>query len=383
MALGAAAALGLLSKLSFLVFFPLAGAVLLLCYTRSMPGTRPRAGSRLISARFGYVTALLLVWAGYRFSVGPLATKADTPTAQEAAALAEGRLYARAYRLAAAPIYPAAELFQGVAMLRRKNQDGQKGYLLGEVRTTGWWYYYPIALAVKTPLAFLLLAAVGAAAVWVEADPKHRWARAAPLLAAAAILLAAMPSRINIGSRHVLPIYVLLSISAAGGALTLWRWRPDRRLGRVMAVALIGWQIQTSLAASPDYVAYFNELSRLSAEPILVDADLDNGQDLLRLADTLRKWRPSPLWIAYAGSADLDQYDLPPYRLLPSHQPVTGFVAISLYDLKLGPVDARTTDDFAWLESHRPVATVGKSIRIFRISDARDSFSERPGTRSE
>jgi hypothetical protein len=331
-----------------------------------------------VSARFAYGTALILVWAGYRFSVGPLATAADAPAAREAAARTpEGSLAARGYRLSAAPIYPAAELFQGVAMLRRKNQEGQKGYLLGQVRTTGWWYYYPIALAVKTPIAFLLLVTVGTVAVWTERDPRRRWAGAAPLLAAAAILLAAMPSRINIGSRHVLPVSVLLAIPAAGGVTALWHWRRARRLGAVAAVALVGWQIGASLAAAPDYVAYFNELARLRTEPILVDGDLDNGQDLLRLADTLRARRPSPLWIAYAGSADLDRHDLPPYRLLPPRRPVAGWVAISLYDLKLGPVDAATTDDFAWLEAYRPVATVGRSIRLFHVPGA-DSLRGRP-----
>ena len=49
-------------------------------------------------------------------------------------------------RLAAAPVFPAPALFEGVGQLAAKNRAGHKSYLLGEVRDTGWWYFFPVAL---------------------------------------------------------------------------------------------------------------------------------------------------------------------------------------------------------------------------------------------
>ena len=109
--------------------------------------------------RLTYAAALLTIWAGYRFSVGPLIAPAAVG---EAAAPAGASAPPPALdRLARAPVFPAPALFEGLGELAAKNRAGHKSYLLGEVRTTGWWYFFPVALAVKTPLPFLLLVAAG------------------------------------------------------------------------------------------------------------------------------------------------------------------------------------------------------------------------------
>jgi hypothetical protein len=366
-ALGAAVGLAVLSKLSALLFLPVGFIALLACHLLLHRAERHAAPSRLIPIRIVYLTALILIWVGYGCSVGPLATSADVPVEQRGEAVAQGGyLYRRAHRIAELPIYPAAELFQGLAVLRLKNQSGQKGYLLGEVRSSGWWYYYPVALGVKAPIAFLMLCFIGVAVLRSEGKPR-RWELAVPALAAGLVLLAAMPSRINIGSRHILPVFVLMSVPAAGGLKALWSYRRLGWTGPAIASLLLAWQLAVSIEAHPDYIAYFNELASGRSTPVLVDSDLDNGQDLGRLADTLRQLRPSPLWIAYAGSADLTKHGLPAFRLLPPREPVTGWIAISLYDLKLGPVDAPTHDDYAWLEACEPRATVGKSILLYFV----------------
>jgi hypothetical protein len=71
--------------------------------------------------------------------------------------------------------------------------------------------------------------------------------------------------------------------------------------------------------------------------------------------------------LAYAGSATVAEHGLPPVTWLEPHRPVKGWVAASLYSLKLGSLDRPGHDDFAWLEHYTPVATVGKSIRLYYI----------------
>ena len=56
-------------------------------------------------------------------------------------------------------------------------------YLFGRRSQFGWWYYYPVVLAVKTPLPFLVLLFIGLGVSLREVQP-----RAGRVLAAAGVL---------------------------------------------------------------------------------------------------------------------------------------------------------------------------------------------------
>ena len=362
LALGLALALALLSKLSALLFLP-ATAIAVALWRRGERG-ESEAGSgrtRTTRLRLTYGVVLLTVWAGYRFAVGPLVTAAATHAEPRpgASGIVE--------RLARAPVFPAPALFEGLGELVAKNRAGHKSYLLGEVRHTGWWYFFPVALGVKTPIAFLLLCAAGVLAASRAPPGTPRRRRLEPAIIALAILLVCLPSRINIGLRHVLPIYPFLAITAGVGLASLGRARRAAPAGPAIAAVLLAWHLVSSARAHPDYLAYFNEVAGDHPERILVDSDLDNGQDLKRLADTLRARRIGAVWLAYAGSATVAEHGLPPLRWLEPHQPARGWVAASLYSVKLGSLGLPGHDDFAWLERHRPVARVGRSILLYHI----------------
>jgi hypothetical protein len=118
--------------------------------------------------------------------------------------------------------------------------------------------------------------------------------------------------------------------------------------------------------AHPDYLPYFNQLAGGHPERILLDSDLDWGQDLGRLADTLRSRGVPYVWIAYHGKVDLSRQGLPPFTELPPEQPVTGWVAASLFSLALGE-QGGPIDSYAWLRPYQPVARVGHSILLYYI----------------
>ena len=311
--------------------------------------------------RLTYATLLLTVWAGYRFAVGPLVVPESAHPATGPAA------WPSLDRLARAAVFPAPALFEGIGQLAAKDRAGHKSYLLGEVRTTGWWYFFPVALAVKTPLPFLLLTGAGLVVACRTTSGPDRRRRLEPGAFALAILIVCLPSRINIGLRHVLPVYPFLAILAGIGVAGLWRAKRARPAARILAVVLVGWQLAASAAVHPDYLAYFNELAGHHPERVLIDSDLDDGQDLKRLADTLRARRIPSVALAYAGSATVAEHGLPPVRWLEPHRPDTGWVAASLYSIKLGSLDRPGHDDFAWLERYHPVALVGRSIRLYYI----------------
>jgi hypothetical protein len=162
-------------------------------------------------------------------------------------------------------------LFQGIDDLRMHNYDGHLSYLFGELSTRGWWYFFPVVLVFKTPLPFLVLAL--ASCIWLRRAPREHWI---PLACAAAILISVLPSSINIGVRHILPIYPLLTIPAGLAAARLIE--SASRAPRILGGFLILAQIAVSAAAHPNYIAYFNELALGKPERIRVDSDLDWGQ---------------------------------------------------------------------------------------------------------
>jgi len=249
------------------------------------------------------------------------------------------------------------------AALTQHNADGHLSFMLGEVRRTGWWNFYLVALAVKTPLPLLLLGIGGLCGLLWRAWHERRWTIAAPSLAFTAILLfCSAYSHINIGVRHVLILFPLMAIGAAASVSYIWRRFP-RYLVRGSIVALLCWQTIDAIRAHPDHLAYFNMLAGKHPERILVDSDLDWGQDLQRLATRLRERNIREVSIVYRGTADLSQEHLPPYKMLWPHQRTTGWIAVSLLAKATGD-DGR---GYTWLDAYRPVERIGKSIDLYFI----------------
>src|ERR1700674_493091 len=374
---GIAVGLAVLSKFSVLVFLPVSGLALLACrwLLRSHHKEKLAGADAFRWGRGLAVTALLsflVVWAGYRFSVSSITDPAARPHPTiDRFAGTTGALHDFAYSVAESRWIPAPGLFRGVAQLRQKNATGAKAYLFGNVRQTGWWYFFPVALAVKTTIPFLVLIGVGtlslARTAWVQRD----WVMAAAVAAALALLLFCMTSQINIGVRHILPIYPLVAIIGGVGACSLWNSVKAKYAGPALLLVLLSWHLVSSVRTHPDYLAYFNEFAGHHPERILVDSDLDWGQDLLRLSAVLQQKHIENVSIAYAGSPDLDlhQFAIPAFRELSPHQPTTGWIAISVLRLKAGGFGL-PSDSFSWLEAYKPVCLVGRSILLYHVPES-------------
>jgi hypothetical protein len=371
---GVATGLAILSKFSALIFMPACGLAILVWRWLLQRGKKEQAA---IPNRFRWRRGLslaalvmfLVVWAGYRFSVGPLVDGSGPNSTIVHFFGTTGTLHDWASSLAGMQ-FPAPALFHGLNMLRQVT-DGQRSYLLGQIRETGWWYFFPVALAVKTPLPFLVLIGIGGFYLGNCAWREKNWIIAAPLVAALALLLVCMPSRLNIGIRHILPIYPLLAIIGGVGACRLWNLPRPKYAGMTIVLVLLVWHLISSFRAHPDYLAYFNELAGQHPEKILVNSDLDWGQDLFRLSAVLRTKGVDKVSIAYFGTAALDSFDLPPSQELSPYQPTTGWIAISQSCLKMGGVEARIPpDSFHWLEAYKPVGMAGRSILLYYVADS-------------
>lgn len=332
--LGAALAAAVLSKFSSLAFLPAASAAAFIGY---FIVERPRFAdliewtkARLRPAAMAFVVGAALIWAGYRLSFNRV---------------------------------PAPELWRGIQDVMAHNQYGHPAYLLGQYRTTGWWYYYPLVLGVKTPLALLGLLAVGIGICW----KRRRSAWFTPLAFALGIVVfSAAFSRINLGVRHVLPVYIGFSLVAGVGACWLWS---RGRVARVVLAALLTWMIASSAWSHPDYLAYFNQLAGDQPERILVDSDLDWGQDMKRLARRLKEvgakqvaFDPfSAFYVEYLEAVG----EFPVLRPLDARGPAAGWNAASITKLKLWRMGRKDRGEQLWTDRIPPTERVGRGVLLW------------------
>lgn len=244
-------------------------------------------------------------------------------------------------------------------------------YLHGSYSNSGWLWYFPVAILIKTPLPLLLLGGYGAWLALRRARGEAVWLLLPPL----GYLLVSMTSRTQIGYRHILPIYPFLCLWAALGAARLWALGAK---GRGMLAAAGLWLAVGVGRAVPHTLAYFNEFVPSGrAHEWLADSNLDWGQDLPALARELAARGDPAVVLSYFGTAAPAAYGI---RYVPlamsSVLERTGGASLSPSPPLLVAVSAtnlvgvyfRDHSVFAWLRSRTPAAVCGGSIFLYDLS---------------
>lgn len=336
-ALAGAAALLVLSKFSAPLLVPLLGGMALVRILRGIPlplrvgpyVARLR-GWRAAAAQIGAVVcaalvAWALVWAAFGFRYAALAGPGqlnhpwatvlmkDVTAAKVAqaahlspearAVIQPGVVQAAVTAMREIHLLPEAWLY-GLAHVDRFARM-RPAFFMGEFRTTGWKEFFPVAFALKTPFPVLILLVLALPALVLRKQASAARSRLIYRLAPLAILLAiygafALTSHLNIGHRHILPIYPVLYILT--GAVVHWF---QRRWLLTAVVALLSWHVWSSVAIRPNYLAYFNSLlgGPARAYEHFVDSSLDWGQDLPGLKRWLdRHVRGEKIYLSYFGS---------------------------------------------------------------------------------
>lgn len=250
---------------------------------------------------------------------------------------------------------------EGVQDLSYHNRIGHRTYLLGETGDAGWWHYYLVGLAVRTPLPLLVAGICGLAMMLWSGARRGDWRPGAPALTFIAILaFSSVFSRINLGIRHILILYPLMAIGMAYLVVWLVTGSARRRLASVAAAALVLLHLGSAISAHPDHVSYFNALAGDRPERFLIMADLDWGQDMKRLEAEVAARGIRKLAISFNGSNDVTKHALPGVSVLKPKMPESGWVAVSIWRLY-------RNEDFAWLRDYEPVARVGRSVNLYYI----------------
>ena len=327
---------GVVTKFSFPLFFAI-GAVMMMIARRRFP---------LLRGFIAHLLAFVIVWGVYFFDLRRL--KEVSPFAeQRAAEILHWPWFARGLDL------PAPRFFLGLLDLAAHDRAGHGAYLLGQVGDQGWWYFFPVAIAVKTPLPFLALAIAG-----VFLTARRRWHITAILML---MLIVLMRTRINIGIRHALPLYVPLAMLAGAAVVLLW----PRISTRIVVIALCAWMIIGSALAHPDYLPWMNAIVGRHPERYLVDSNLDWGQDLLRLRDACRRLGITQLRVNLFGTADLPHLGLPPTQKIDPQVAYPGWYAVS--ETQIVTAQIENPDSYRWLTDNYSFRRVGKSIRLYQV----------------
>lgn len=373
--LGVISGFALLTKFSLLLIVPVLGAGTIFLLIRAARKSEPTAPV-LLHAALVLVIVLLGLNLAYRFQ-HPALVPSDIAWVQAKSAPHFAAITSTIG--AVSRIVPTYYLF-GIYNVGIHNQYGHPASLLDMHSEMGWWYYFPVAFALKTTLPFLLLsiAALGWA-LWRLSVKREKifLFLLAPFALYAAL---AMSSHLDIGIRYFLPAYPFLFI--LGGALLAQIWGIGAKtLGVAVVALLFAGMVFEAARTFPNYIPYMNQLA--SNHPpwwYLSDSNVEWGDDVGELAAYLKARGETRVRAALSGGRiTLTEYNLEYIDLLPENG---GAVSDARYtaigaaflngsvvavDEKIpGRRPGEAMNYFAAYRERKPEAIFGNSIYLFR-----------------
>lgn len=292
---------------------------------------------------------------------------------------------------------PLAQYLRGVGMALQRSSFGNTTYFQGQVSADAFPLYFPTLYLLKVPIAshiLLLIGGIGMLGILLRKRLipffKDHIDIVAILLFIFIYKLSALTGNLNIGLRHLLPLFPLVFL------LTAWGWNQllgsngrfsepsavsvKNRTGLKIALSgtlavLLLWYAVSSLLAFPNYISYYNELAGGTKEgyKVAVDSNYDWGQDFTRLVEYVQENDIKQLHLDYFGG-ESPAYWLGP-RYIPldrNNLPSEGWVAISLNQLMGGTAEPapgfdQETGYYDFFENKEPTARIGTSIFLYHL----------------
>ena len=320
--------------------------------------------------------ALTILWAsyGFRYQARAEGRPINPPLSEFVQGLSRPhdirllQVVARFHLLPESYIYGLADV--------RIMSDFYASFLLGKVYPHGVWFYFPFAFAIKSSLSFLILLLI---AIWAIASRRLRAWREILFLTIPPIfhLIIAMSSGMNIGVRHILPMYVFFAVLIGGAASKLIE---GNRRWIVVIVALLTFQAISTSRSYPAYLAYANELwgGPSQVHRLLSDSNSDWGQQLKDVKTYLDQRGIKDCWFIYfaEGVVDASYYGIPCKPLPtadslwvnePANAPpsIDGIVLISAGDLSGFEFGAGPLNPYEQFKSLRPVAVIDYGVFVY------------------
>lgn len=309
--------------------------------------------------------AFLLLWAGYFFHVSHLSIRngeltatfphRDEPIVKKVHSPINFSI----------PV-PAGEYLEGLRTVAFHNHRGHRSYFLGQVSEKGGWKsYYPVVMFLKWPTVVLVLLFVAGVLTGLR---KLRLPENALVMASfpGVFLAFAILSKIDIGDRHILPLYPFALLFCG----SLWNMALRRRI--LLAALLVALLVHAvdSVRYAPGYISYFNLFVKQDqGYKFLSDSNVDWGQGLLALKQYEDQHPGQTIHLAYWGSIDPRLYGVHAVPLPPAEY-TSGTVIVSATALT-GQFLSQP-DGYRWLLKYGQRRTLDHSLFLFEIPDRGD-----------
>ena len=321
---------------------------------------------------------------------------------------------------------PYAQYLTGLLMVFHRAAFGNTTYFLGEVSNLGWKNYFPVVYSIKEPLTFHILTLIALLyTAWSmnirSSSPfttlgrlikkpfwqntfqrtgswiKNHFPEFSMLCFIGLYWTVSLVSSLNIGVRHLLPVFpftILLVSGMIGNLITPHHFSKGKiqsnqshkkwwgvKLKLTILGILILWQAVSVISIYPHFLAYFNELAGGPSQGYIytVDSNLDWGQDLKRLAQWADKNLPAgrQVYVDYFGGGNSQYYLKEKYapwggQRNPEEFPKGNYLAVSATFLQQGRGKVvaglnQPEGEYQWLDNFTPVAKIGYSIFIYKI----------------
>ncbi len=236
---------------------------------------------------------------------------------------------------------------------------------------TGQWFYFPVGFIVKSSVALLLLLPLGLIFTFVEKEKRREmlFILAPPLI----FFAFALTSKLNIGVRHILPVYGFFIVAAAVGAIWISR---KFHVFRYVLFALLLFHAVTAIRTAPNYIAFANDIfgGVNNSYRVFRDSSSEWGQNYKLIDEYARREKVSDCWFAGIGNLEVMRVSQPcrimPDRLLrgmssqineivPSVVEGTIFVSVNNLPPKGGA-------EYAIFTQTDPIAQIGGTIFVYR-----------------
>ena len=273
----------------------------------------------------------------------------------------------------------------GVA-LTRFNSRARPGFLRGQHELFGFPSFFLWVFLFKTPLGALTLMGIGIP-LFLRSQRTEGFCFV--LLPALVFFWIALTSGLNLGQRHILPIYPFLFV-AAGALGPRWERLRGRQRTAAGAVALLLASCGAFLVFAPPlkpvvvvahHLSFMNELGGgpLRGYENLADSNFDWGQDLKALARWLEEHGVrKPINLCYFGTGDPRYYGIRHRNLFAGYvfeadrgfDALPGLLALSASNLEGVIYVAQTRAQWAEFLTSRHAELVGRagySILIYRL----------------
>lgn len=346
---GASLGLAQLSKYNAILLYPV---FLLLLILRLLPGPGNReAKSKLLKFPIVILISIIVIWAGYGFDLQPI-LKDAMRVSEKVGMLPQGfRETWLEHMLKNVPVPIGAHIL-GVIGVIRHTRESSATFFMGKWVNHGSWFYFLTAFLVKNPIPMLIFFFVG---LYLTLRKKLTSYETVILVTTTAFFLVSLASNLQIGLRHLLPLFPFCFIIAGRSAELFSK----RRILSTALWLLVFWNIFTCLGAWPNYLSYFNEFAGGSCNgyKILRDSNVDWGQDLPALAEYMKKNGLSEITLEYFGQAEPASYDIP-YKTFDKDEYGTP-------KKKVYGVSVQYLEHVSWAKRYSPAATAGHSIFVY------------------